>query len=340
MSYNRKLSIKWNHIFIVIIPTIVFILGTILIDIFGHHDFQLDFSAESKAVGYVASGRYFFFAAFIFFVFIASSITSVFCRDICLFFDRKSQYRLLVCCVFIIIVIAIFIVLITRLDLAPRTYELLGNELFERAMQIASEGGPSWLPNSDNESRILFLYHILIRTGNIFTALGVASVVVGTISCLAIDDCRSASEFVHLFQVDRVRKYLYMSSIILMSGVVFIMSWLYWPSFMFEFKSAARAEFINLANGISAYYGVIYTLVLLAYYLPVTMILSGRANELVENRVIKSNADISADTVLQWRNELGATVSFANAYKSTFAILSPFLTGSFGFVVSLLTGPS
>lgn len=339
MIKQRSLHISWRDISIVFIPTSIFLLGTLLTDVFGHQDLSITFCKTNANEGYIAGGRYLFFTSFMLFIFIAGSVLVIFRRDYVRYFDEDGRKKLFSGCAFVVAVIAIFVLLGHTFG-APHTYELLGKGVFEETMQIASSGGPDWVPHHKGGSSMLTVYLVMLFVANIFTAAGVASVILGSISCLANKPGTKMKEqeTIQIYQLERLRKYLYMSSVLLVTGVLLIMSWLYWPVALFGVGSAEQAEFVYLANGLAAFFGVNYSLVLLAYYLPVTLTLSGRANEIIDGRVSRSKTEIPASTLLEWRQELGATVSFASAYKSTFAVLSPFLTGSFGAIVSALTG--
>lgn len=109
--------------------------------------------------------------------------------------------------------------------------------------------------------------------------LGLASLIFGSICCLAgpSGGTPDPMDLPHWEeQSERLNGYLYLSAILLVTGLMFVAAMLKWPSFAL----LAPASYEAHVNALTAYYGFTYTVLLGSFYVPVAMILSGRVKKL------------------------------------------------------------
>lgn len=111
--------------------------------------------------------------------------------------------------------------------------------------------------------------------------LGLMSLVIGSILCLAgpADDARwSVSRAVAHYeeQSERLNTYLYLSALLLVTGLLFISAVFRWPTHALLPGTSYEAH----ADALTAYYGFSYTIVIAAFYIPVAVILSARVKAL------------------------------------------------------------
>lgn len=113
--------------------------------------------------------------------------------------------------------------------------------------------------------------------------LGLTSLVFGSIFCLAgplaPDPVDSKKDLPHYEeQSERLNTYLYLSALLLVTGLLFISAILHWPTH--ALLPAAALSFDAHADALTAFYGYIYTIVLASFYIPVAVALSAKVKEL------------------------------------------------------------
>lgn len=119
----------------------------------------------------------------------------------------------------------------------------------------------------------------LLIADEVVILFGVAALVIGAIACLADKDGDKGDKLT-LYEAESswLNSFLYMSAAFLVTGLLFIAALLKWP--LYPLLASDRAAYEAQANGIVAYFGVSYTIVLASYYGPVAAILSGRVKPL------------------------------------------------------------
>jgi hypothetical protein len=139
----------------------------------------------------------------------------------------------------------------------------------------------------------------LLKWNQIAVLLGLASLIFGSICCLAgpdgdepdparadagtagpgktaSDEKAAKDRLTHWEeQSDRLNAYLYVSAILLVAGLMFVSAILKWPSF-----AVASAAYETHVNALTAYYGFTYTVLLGSFYVPVAVSLSARVRKL------------------------------------------------------------
>lgn len=156
----------------------------------------------------------------------------------------------------------------------------------------------------------------LLRWEKIGIVLGVASVVFGSICCLAGPRNSSAmaaeQKLSHYEeQSERLNTYLYLSALLLVTGLLFAAAFLRWPSH--ALMDTARYD--THANALISYYGFSYSVLIASYYAPVATILSARV------KALKPAASATAKLPEAFRGPLQVLKIAAAIFSTTLASL-------------------
>ena len=344
MLKTADLHLEKRHFRIIIFPIIILLIFLIgmnflrepLINIFS---IQKNLFDQKYSSAYI--GLYFLFATFFALIFCSSTILIIFFKEVMNIYDTMSN-------TIYIMIILLFVLSSIIFCVLYNTFDVFGNlNIYKLSLKILSGEDAQLICQEETNysicNNVFFqlsdIYIVLILFSNIFIAFAFASIILGTISCLAFVTEYSGfyHESIHFWQLSRLRNYLYMSSFLFLCWMFFIISRIYGTEYIIDFSD--RESYRAVANAFVLYFGVSVALMLLSYYMPVAFMMSDRAEKLIEWRVIYNKSiKVSQDTVQQWRNELGASVSLANLSKSILAALSPLLTGLAGAIASALLG--
>jgi hypothetical protein len=153
----------------------------------------------------------------------------------------------------------------------------------------------------------------MLKLANIFVAVAAGSTIAGAISSLGTKKKNEEmSAALAREQLARLNRYLYLGSALMVCGMLLILAWLHWPDFYF---SDGDSSYSTLANGLALYFGVNYSLIVFSYYAPVAFVLSQRGRASGRSEPLDLHA----------------------IFRVVFALLSPFLTGLFGTVISTVS---
>ncbi len=132
-------------------------------------------------------------------------------------------------------------------------------------------------------------------------------------------------------QMKRLKEVLTAASAILVSGILHMGAWLRWPAALVSDKAGQEAV-LGTALAITLYWGVTFTLMLVATYLPAALLLARRAEALLLERPSKS-AEPEPD---QWLKDHGLFLSLQDHFPQFGLILAPLLASPLS---SLLIAP-
>ena len=113
---------------------------------------------------------------------------------------------------------------------------------------------------------------------------------------------------------DILQRYLYLSGLLLSSGMLFMNAWMRWPTKVIA-DGELQAIYGDLVSSLSLYIGTGFTLMILAAYLPVMLILRARTEEFGRDNV--PDASVPAAT-------------YTDSIRTVVAILSPILASAVG----------
>ena len=275
-----------------------------------------------------------FISFFLLYFLIATAAFCKFCCDAKFLFESDSCRRLawafLLCAAAGIgVIISVY-----GLGILPETFQYFDKlpfcdkkSLFSVALEHASQFG-SWSSWWGSRSLTVFM-----ATVNIVALLAVPASIAGGISCLGTSKKDSPKEC-WVVQQERLQTYIYLSAALLVISIVFLKVWTQYPSFMMN-KDATKA-YNEIVNSYSVFMGIEYTLLLASFALPVSMILSQRANQIAEQLRVEASPDGKRLTIRDIRAEEKLTISSQDVFKTIIALLSPLITGSIASLASVV----
>ncbi|MCP4663209.1 MAG: hypothetical protein GY856_48070 [bacterium] len=170
----------------------------------------------------------------------------------------------------------------------------------------------------------------LTTVENFLTALvlsALAFIIAGAVAILLAEDAQGTERLRERYQ--RLQIVLYTGAAMLVVGVLHVNSILQWPA---VFLSEADAKILKmLADGYSADTGLYWTMILLAVYLPSTLVLRAEAWILARRTLSRSTAKEHKEWLLKEK----LSPSLLGQLSHLVAILGPFLAG--GPLATLLT---
>ncbi len=231
-----------------------------------------------------------FLIAYFIFTMVCIGITIYFVIDMAINFTRASQMKIVIFSVAIMSFFLGVIMLVTG-D-RPNLHQYIGFDLFDEMFRYA------YLPACVDGSLLDFwvisvveckpddmkdVFMIMARIITYISSFAVASAIIGVVSAIAMPvKYDRLNDRYDALIVDARREraflYLYFSSAILVFGILLTASWHAWPLALFQdavTSSTANLEkeYQALSAQILTYYGINYTLVIIAYFVPVRIIL-------------------------------------------------------------------
>ena len=340
---SEKLQIAPKYLFLLLLPIVVLTASEYILGTFGDTSIIVPNVAQNELSPLVElSARYKFLSALFFFIAVAISMIAIFSFE--LFANhtwRSILYTL----------IGIFVVILVSLSFStiepewmPSGFEsqaLLGDNLFHRALE------PGRLPGCATDGALVamcdnrgayFALKYLLDHANIFSSLAAAAVIAGMV--LSLSNKASAGTKGHSSLVseaqtlqaaqDTVQRYLYCSGILLTTGMVLVLSWMKWPSDMIG-DEATRIAHDSMLTSLSMFRGVTYTVLILSFYLPVSLLLKTRIDAFKEKAASAGEPDLAAKLEGFNINRIASL----DALKTILAIVSPILTSAIGSFVEL-----
>lgn len=135
----------------------------------------------------------------------------------------------------------------------------------------------------------------------------------------------------YALQMKRLKEVLTAASAILVSGILHMGAWLRWPASLVA-DTAGQEAVLGTALAITLYWGVTFTLMLVATYLPAALLLARRAEALLVDRP----AEVSEPDPDQWLKDHGLFLSLQDHFPQFGLILAPLLASPLS---SLLVAP-
>lgn len=330
MSESGCLPTRYIHI--VWLPIAAFALAEILVGRIVQEPSALPVTSLSNkyAMWSEAAARMQLLGLMLLYLLCAAAVVAKFVYDVSTLFGRTGKIRLLVVYGLMLLTAAI-LVLCAYHGVVPRSYQLIGRDLFEEALKKAATFGPRkfWSPES---------FEILILMVNVGTGVAVPALIAGGISCLAHFkgmECREA----WIVQSHRLTNYVYMSAGFLVIGTVFLKTWTQYPGFLLD--KEALASQTAIVNAYTSYSGIEYSVLLAAYAIPVFLLLSARAKKIART-IARTGLPASTENnslhrhirSIQEREKL--TFSNQDVIKTIVAVLAPMISGSIASLSSIL----
>ncbi|SPF78742.1 hypothetical protein ALP8811_02673 [Aliiroseovarius pelagivivens] len=333
-----KLQIDPRYLLIMLLPVVVLIVAEYLLGTFGDtavHLEGLELKDQSQLIE--LSARYRFLAALFFFGGATISVIAIFVFEL---YSRHTRRSILTTLVGILGIIVVSLSFSTfEPDWMPASFEsqaLLGDNLFHALMIPAGVPGcdmTGGLSEKCDQQGAYFAMEYLLDRANILTSLSAGAVIAGMVLALsrpasigpsAHPDVEAEARILKSAQ-EATQRYLYCSGILLTAGMVLMLSWMSWPgdAILNDDMRKAHAE---LVSSLSIYRGVTYSVLILSYYLPVSLFLKVRIDAFHDAVDAAGKHELAAG-VAGFDIQRIATL---DALKAIIAIVSPILTGAIG----------
>lgn len=212
----------------------------------------------------------------------------------------------------------------------PRIYHRLGEDVFETALSYGNLPGCNqpedwWFLGQCGENPVLSLFNRVMDIINGLAGLGVGALIVGMILCLQTQETRNAEEEAALLaqNLTRMRRQLYLSSLILTFGMFFATSWMYWPLPLVT--GAERDAYGALILASALFTGTYFCLLILSFYIPVALVLDARVRALTRSTDLGSDADPD-----EWAAARGLKGGTSDLLRTGFAVTAPILAAFAG----------
>lgn len=332
-----ELVIAPRHLGILALPAAVLLASEYLVGNFGNSALVLPDTVTVTAAPLLElTARYRFLSAWFFYVAVAVIFIAIFFAELWSRQTPKSAGRILLGLTAVVAFTMIFNTIEPVWMGSFEAHELLGRSLFQDAL---SQG---WLRACETtlpcEGRgAYFGMEYLLDKANHVTSLAAAAVIAGMVLALSrphppelLSDTGLAAEAEILRQSqDMASRYLYCSGILLSVGMVLVLSWMKWPGQLIA-DPTLRDRHMELVNAISLYRGVSYSVLILSYYMPVSLILMVRIDRFHKAVAAHGSPDVG-DTVRGF--DINRIASL-DAFKKIVAIVSPILASALGAAVT------
>jgi len=278
------------------------------------------------------TARYKALASFVFFATVALAVTAIFVWDVRRHFAARSQLKIVVALILVILVTLVFSVVEPEEMKSFETYQLLGENLFRATLGGAKTG--ACLPDRATcaTGTAFDAMVAMVDLSNHIVSLAAACTLTGII--LALAHCpepdatveRQADCLRHARRV--AKRYLYCAGVLLTAGMLWVQAWMSSPATLIA-EEGARGEFLALVNAFALYRGTTFSLLILSVYLPVFLVLAGRFESLWQ--AVPDDPDLAEDDALE-------RISYTEALKTVTAIIAPILMGVIGSTWSISFG--
>jgi hypothetical protein len=133
-------------------------------------------------------------------------------------------------------------------------------------------------------------------------------------------------------QMRRLRGLLYCATVVLIARVISIGAWLQWPTAFLDKPS--QEAYTSLVLGLTTSWGALFTLMLMATYIPIAGILARRGHQLaLQNLAGQSPTRTQVD---KWLEERCLIASSSGQLQRAAVILGPLIAGPVGTLLTSL----
>lgn len=337
-----RLQIQPVYMLILIGPTAVFLGTQVFLANYGDVDFifpGIELGADAMVQELI--GRYKFYAALLFYGAVSVAVALYFAVDTGTRHTGRSLMWAGAGVLFILALVLVYSVIKPRTIGGLANWDLLGLNVFlatlgEAHVSFCADGGR--LPSCLKVDAFHGMKQLL-SVIDILAAAGAAGAILGTILTLSRpmprpdtstdDGLARAARALHGAK-DASRRYVYCSGLMLTSGMTVLIAWMNWPAGMIA-DDAIRGAYLDLVASVSLLIAVSYSLLILSYYMPVTLLLALRIYEIRHAPAGETSGtgEAVSPRVVPALPEIG----HLEGLKAVIAIISPILAsavGSFG----------
>lgn len=215
-----------------------------------------------------------------------------------------------------------------------QVYDRLGKAIYEGVMSrgtLQGCAGPedTWLLGDCSEAPVIKMFSSVVDLVNVFAGLALGSLIVSMILSLDSRNGEDIEEEASRLagNLRNMRQQLYLSGLVLSSGMLYAASWIYWPLPLIE--EAERAAYGSLLLSATLYTGTYFSLLMLSFYLPVAFVLDARVKSLADRAEAEDLTGEPPDTE-NWCSARGLTEGAGDYLRAGFALTSPILAAFAG----------
>lgn len=337
-----RLQIAPGHLSILLLPILVLTVSEYLLGTFADTSVALDGLAIADTVPQVElAARYRFLSAFLFYAAVAVTLIAIFAFELYARHTRRSIAFTLVAFVAVVIISLLFSTFEPAWMSSFESYQLLGEDLYRQALgsgQVSGCAPASPLNEACDGQGAFFAMTFLLDRTNVLASVASAAVVFGMVLALArpvganLDGPAGLRAEARALKdsVDATRRYLYLSGVLLTAGMMLVIAWMAWPGELIADPDMHLAH-DKLVSAISLYRGVSYTVLILSYYMPVSLILMVRIDRF-RDAVDQAGSPELAEDISGFSIE---RIGSLDALKAILAIISPILASAVGSFVDL-----
>ena len=328
----KKLTLPPQYLALLILPVLVLVTSEGLLSAFGDPDVDLG-ELAFVAVPELAelAGRYRFLAIFFFYGACCVTVIALFAMDLAAHQSLRSIGLAGLGFVGLVGFSILFSILEPAWMGSFEAYALLGATLFEEGLR----GGSAQICGVDlcDGKGAFYVMKFLLDQTNWMSALAVSAVVLGMVWSLSTSgkpDLKSAEgiaaegAWIEAAQ-KRMRRYLYLAGLLLSVGMMMGFAWMKWPTGLLA-DVQQKAQFESLVDAVALFRGSSYSVLILSFYMPVSLVLAQRIERYEAARVTGKTKDVAPKFEGFDIERIGTLDSF----KAIVSILAPVLASAVG----------
>ena len=274
-----------------------------------------------------AAGRYRFLAAAWFFGALSVLSAALLCRALMRPMTSATRTAAIATFLFVLALAALPTLKGFGNTDGSQVYDGLGKAIYEGVMSrgtLKGCAGPedTWLMGDCGVAPVVNMFSSVVDLVNIFAGLALGSLIVGMILSLDIRTGENVEEAASRLadNLRHMRQQLYLSGLVLSSGMLYATSWIYWPLPLIE--DSESAAYGSLLLSAALYTGTYFSLLILSFYLPVAFVLDARVKSLA-NRAEAENLTGEPPETEEWCSARGLTEGLVEHLRAGLALASP-----------------
>ncbi|WP_425070273.1 hypothetical protein [Sagittula sp. S175] len=329
------------YFLIVLLPVGVFVLQGWLVQTFGVPDLPVSADILQANVPHLeAQGRMRFLAALSIYMLVAVVAATVLIEALCRPLTRRSRVLAVAALAVLAVPVALKVWAHQSDPNSYRGYFQMGRSLVEAALAQGVVPGCTaptdrFILGPCGEAPALEILRHGLDFVNLVAGVAVGSMAVASILCLGAPQLAGLraedqpAEKLEALQANaaQLKKTLYVSSLVLSTGMFLALSWMHWPLEMIA--KDHRKDYETALGGTELLFGVYFSLLLLSFYLPVSFLLDLRARRLAGAALGAGSGETKRRA---WAVENGLTTDFQQMLKEGLAIAGPVLAALTGGV--------
>lgn len=328
---REKITIAKRHMAILALPMIVVAVSEGLLSSLADTNVLQNVALKADAELSELIARYRFLSVFFFYGATALTIIGIFGAEL---FSRHTKASLIRTGVGLLALVG-FTQLYTNWDPdfmgSFKAYELNSATLFRSGLKDIEM--PFCAAGHCGDAGGFRVYRILMTITNNISALAVSAVILGMILALSrpgpitlTTQDGILTEAAHLQEAQKAtRRYLYLSGALLSISMMYGYGWMHWPAGLLE-NAEDSSQYEALVDSISLYRGVSYTVLILSFYMPVSLIQMVRIERLHDAARAAKLPQVVEDVKGFDIERVGSL----DALKAILSILAPIIAGAVG----------